>query len=212
MLNLVEGVHHFHNVGFKHHEELFSRLAHGQNPEACFITCADSRIDPNLITNAKPGQLFIVRNVGNVVPCHGTANNGELAAVEFAVEYLGIRDIIVCGHTGCGAMKGLLDPSAVSELPAVRNWLHHADATRAIVQEHYSQLRGEELLQIAAQENVLVQMEHLRTLPAMASRLHNKRVVIHGWMYKIETGEVFAYDGEERQFRPLVGVAETAAA
>ena len=197
---LVDGVHHFQNVGFAENRELFERLAKGQNPVACFITCSDSRIDPNLITSAKPGQLFIVRNVGNLVPCYGTVNNGELAAVEFAVTALGIKDIIVCGHTPCGAMKAVLQPRQARNSGCLQDWLRHADATAAIVRSHYSHLNGSALLTAAAEENVLVQLEHLRTSPAVAARLAQGTLGLHGWMYKIETGEVFAYDSNERQF------------
>lgn len=200
MQTLIEGVHYFQNVGFQQQKDLFERLAGGQSPEACFITCADSRIDPNLMTNAKPGQLFIVRNAGNVIPCYGTANNGELAAVEFAVAVLGVKDIIVCGHTHCGAMKGVLHPESVNALPSLKGWLSHCDATAEIVKDHYGHLSGEALYTAAAEENVLVQLEHLRTLPIVASRASRGLINLHGWMYKFETGEVFAYDSNLGQF------------
>ncbi len=200
MQALVEGVHHFQNIGFPQHRHLFERLAKGQKPVACFITCSDSRIDPNLITSAEPGQLFIVRNVGNIVPCYGTANNGELAAVEFAVSELGVRDIIVCGHTPCGAMKSMLKPESLRGVPQVQEWLRHADATAAIMRDHYAHLSGHALFTAAAEENVLVQLEHLRTSPPVAARLAQNQLDLHGWMYKIETGEIFTYDAASRQF------------
>jgi carbonic anhydrase len=200
MQALVEGVHYFHNVGFKQQEALFERLSHGQNPEACFITCSDSRIDPTLITNSQPGQLFIVRNAGNIVPCYGTANNGELAAIEFAVIGLGVKDIIICGHTQCGAMKGVLNPEAVKSMPSVADWLKHADSTAEIMKDHYSHLSGEDLYTATAEENVLVQLEHIRTLPVLASRVSRGLVNLHAWMYKFETGEIFAYEGDKKQF------------
>ncbi|NLF73265.1 MAG: carbonic anhydrase [Candidatus Anammoximicrobium sp.] len=203
MQQLVQGVHHFQKIGFREREELFARLQHGQEPEACLITCADSRIVPNLITNSEPGQLFIVRNVGNLVPCYGTSNNDELAAVEYAVVELGVEDVIVCGHTGCGAMQALinsLEASGPSRTPLVMNWLRHADATLEIVREHYGHLQGKALVNAAAEENVLVQLEHLRTLPVIASRISSGRVRLHGWMYKIDTGEVFYYESETGQF------------
>jgi len=172
------------------------------------ITCADSRIVPNLITNSEPGQLFIVRNVGNLVPCYGTSNNGELAAVEFAAVELGIQDFIVCGHSGCGAMKALLQPTVAgtaSRTPSVAEWLRHANATLQIIREHYAHLEGEALVKAAAEENVLVQLEHLRTLPVIASRISSGRVRLHGWMYKIETSEIYMYDANLGQFVPSVG-------
>jgi carbonic anhydrase len=201
--HLVRGVHYFCDIGFRQRQELFKRLKDGQHPEACFITCADSRIDPNLITNSEPGQLFIIRNVGNIVPCYGTANNGELAAVEYAVIALGVQDIIICGHTGCGAMKALLNPPPPTEivaLPNVRHWLSHANATLEIVREHYLHLNEEAQVKVAAEENVLVQLEHLRTLPCIAARVSSGKLRLHGWMYKIETGEVFMYDSDVGQF------------
>lgn len=212
MQSLVEGVHHFQTTGFQRQRELFERLAEGQRPEACFITCSDSRIVTSLITGAKPGQLFNVRNVGNLVPCYGTSNNGEMAAVEFAISALGVSHIIVCGHTKCGAMQGLLQPESLRDMPATASWLRHADATAAIMKENYGHLTGDQLLTACAEENVLVQLEHLHSLPAVASRLSRGKVHLHGWMYKIETGQVFAFDSETRQFVPFsaAGAAKSA--
>ncbi len=203
MQQLVQGVHHFQRIGFREREELFGRLKHGQKPEACLITCADSRIVPNLITNSEPGELFIVRNVGNLIPCYGTSNNGEMAAFEYAIVELGIQDLIVCGHTGCGAMQALVSTPltpTISRTPLVSHWLHHADATLEIIREHYKHLEGSALANAAAEENVLVQLEHLRTLPSVASRISSGRVRLHGWMYKIDSGEVFYYESEIGQF------------
>lgn len=203
MQQLVQGVHHFQKIGFREREALFAKLKDAQAPEACLITCADSRIVPNLITNSEPGQLFIVRNVGNIVPCYGTSNNGELAAVEYAVVELGIQDVIVCGHTACGAMQSLvrsLDAGSLARVPLVQHWLRHADATLEIIREHYGHLQGEAVVNAAAEENVLVQLEHLRTLPVIASRISSGRVRLHAWMYKIESGEVFYYESGNGQF------------
>ncbi len=204
---LIDGVHHFQKIGFAQHRQLFQRLAKGQKPVACFITCSDSRIDPNLITSAQPGQLFVVRNVGNMVPCYGTSNNGELAAVEFAVTALGVKDIVVCGHTQCGAMKSLLSTHGPQYSPVLQDWLRHADATTAIMRSHYGHFSGEALLTATAEENVLVQLEHLRTLPAVAARTKRGLLDLHGWMYKFETGEVFAYSSAARQFVKFGAVA-----
>lgn len=177
-------------------------MAKGQNPETLFITCSDSRIDPNLLTRSKPGELFLLRNAGNIVPPHGAAGGGEAATIEFAVAGLGVKDIIVCGHSHCGAMGGLLDPEQVEDLPAVAGWLSHAETTRRIVTENYGHLPDAEPLTAAIEENVLVRLEHPRTLPAVASRLVRGGLHLHGWVYKIETGEVFAYDPSAGQFVP----------
>jgi carbonic anhydrase len=182
---------------------LFEQLAKGQNPEILFITCSDSRIDPNLLTRSKPGDLFILRNAGNIVPPHGAANGCEAATIEFAVSGLGVKDIIICGRSHCGAMQGLLKPETVASLPTVASWLSHAETTRRIVRDNYVHLDGDRLLTATVEENVLVQLENLRTLPSVASRLVRGDLHLHGWVYKIETGDVFAYDRSTGQFVPL---------
>jgi carbonic anhydrase len=203
MQKLIEGIHQFQEKDFRPLQGLFEQLARGQNPETLFITCSDSRIDPNLLTRSKPGDLFILRNAGNIVPPHSAANGGEAATVEFAVAALGVKEIIICGHSHCGAMKGLLQPEQLASLPAVSAWLAHAEATRRIVKDNYSHLEGDRLLMAAIEENVLVQLENLRTLPPVAARLARGDLHLHGWVYKIETGEVFAYDRATSQFLPL---------
>lgn len=213
MQRLVEGVYHFQTVGFANHRPLFERLTHVQKPLACFITCSDSRINPNLITSTEPGDLFIIRNVGNIIPAHGSDGAGESAAIEFAVEGLEVPDIIVCGHTNCGAMKGLLGSSDdLRRMPAVQRWLHHADATGRIIEENYQHLVDNARLTAAAEVNVLVQVEHLQTLPVIAARLNRGRLNLHAWMYKIETGEIFAYDIQHKQFRLLTELRAAAPA
>jgi carbonic anhydrase len=203
MQKLIQGVHQFREQHFRPLEGLFAELAKGQHPEALFITCSDSRIDPNLLTRSQPGDLFILRNAGNIVPPHGPASGGEAATIEFAVSALDVRDIIICGHSGCGAMKALLQPETVSELPAMSSWLTHAETTRRIVLDNYRHLQGDRLLMAAIEENVLVQLENLRTLPAVASRLLKGDLHLHGWVYKIETGDVFAYGLASGQFVPI---------
>ena len=210
MQKLVRGIHKFQSNVFSSQRDLFERLARGQSPETLFITCSDSRISPSLLTQTQPGDLFIARNAGNIVPPHGAGPaSGEGATIEYAVAALGVRDLIVCGHTGCGAMAALLDRSKVADLPAVDSWLAHAEATRRIVGENYGHLEGEALQTACAEENVLVQLENLRTHPAVAARLAAGKVKLHGWMYKIVTGEVFAYDNERAEFAPLAEVARS---
>jgi carbonic anhydrase len=203
MQKLVQGIHHFQATIFSSQRELFERLAQGQHPDALFITCSDSRINPNLITQTDPGELFILRNAGNIIPPHGAANGGEGATVEFAVAGLGIRDIIICGHSLCGAMKAILDPEAVRDMPAMSAWLGHAEATRRIMKEKYPHLKDNALLTATVEENVLVQLENLRTHPAVAAGLAKGQLKLHGWVYKIETGQVFAYDPQRGQYVPV---------
>ncbi|HNB15679.1 MAG TPA: carbonic anhydrase [Candidatus Obscuribacter sp.] len=208
MKKLITGLHHFQSHVFQSQKELFERLAQGQTPDALFITCSDSRINPNLITNTQPGDLFILRNAGNIIPPYGAANGGEGGTIEFAVSALGVKDIIICGHSACGAMKGLLNPEQLDELPVVKAWLSHADATRRIVKENYEldKLEDDEVLSIAIQENVLVQIENLKTHPSVAAGLARGQLNLHGWAYKIQTGEVFTFNPKEGQFLPLTEV------
>lgn len=203
MQKLIEGIHHFQSNLFTSQRALFERLADGQYPDALFITCSDSRINPNLITQTQPGDLFILRNAGNIIPPYGAANGGEGATIEFAVAGLGVEDIIVCGHSHCGAVKGLLQPETLKDMPAVAEWLAHAEATRRIVREAYGDREGAALMTTAIEENVLVQLENLRTHPSVAAGLARGKVKLHAWVYKIETGQVFAYDPERGQFVPV---------
>ncbi|MCE9530921.1 MAG: carbonic anhydrase [Planctomycetes bacterium] len=203
MQKLVEGIHRFQSDYFPANSELFHRLAGGQNPQALFISCSDSRVIPDLITQANPGDLFVLRNAGNLIPPHGAANQGgEAATIEYAINALNIRDIIVCGHTGCGAMKALLQPESLNKLPRVKQWLDHAEATREIILSQYEklQLSPEALWKATVEENVLVQLESLRTHPCVAAGLAGGNLKLHGWVYKIETGEVFTYRPERGQF------------
>lgn len=203
MQKLIDGLHRFQKDVFRSRRDFFERLAKGQSPETLFITCSDSRINPNLITQTGPGDLFIIRNAGNIVPPYGAVYGGEEATIEYAVAALGVRDVIICGHSHCGAMKALLEPKESADLPAVTRWLRHAEATRRIIKENYGHLDGERLLTACVEENVLVQLESLRTHPAVAAALAAKKLHLHGWVYKIETGEVFSYDPEVSQFMPI---------
>jgi carbonic anhydrase len=203
MRRLVQGIHEFQQNVFRPEREFFERLEKGQSPETLFITCSDSRINPNLLTSTAPGELFILRNAGNIVPPYAVVRGGEAATVEYAVSVLNVQDIIVCGHAECGAVSALLDPNGVESLPAVKDWLVYAEATRRIVQTSYGELSPEEKINVAVQENTLVQIEHLRTHPAVAARLARGDLGLHAWVYKVATGEVFAYDTAAGQFLPV---------
>lgn len=203
MKKLVSGVEQFRTGIVGERRESFHRLGKGQSPQAVFITCSDSRINPNLVTQTDPGELFIVRNAGNIVPAWGAPSIGEIATIEFAVAGLGIEDIIVCGHSHCGAMKGLLAGGVSATMPTLGAWLELAAPTRRIVQENYGHRDPEEQLSVAIQENVLCQIANLRTHPHIAARLLTGKVRLHAWVYKITTGEVFSFDPSEGQFRPL---------
>lgn len=199
---IIDGLNDFQEHYFKDHQQMFEKLSEGQTPEILFITCSDSRIDPNLLTQTEPGELFIIRNLGNIIPTHGILNCGEGAAIEYAVQTLNIKEIIVCGHSHCGSMKGLLKLNSLAdELPLVYDWLkHNAEPTRRIIRDNYQGYEGEELLQIAIQTNVLTQIENLETYPAIRSKMHSGKLQIHAWFYEIETGKIFAYDASQFQF------------
>ena len=209
MQKLVQGLHQFQSQVFSSHKELFERLEKGQTPETLFITCSDSRIDPNLITQTGPGELFIVRNVGNLIARYDEHVGSTAAAIEFAVAALQVKNIIVCGHSNCGAMKAILEPDSIEGLPAMKAWMGHAAQTGRLVRENYGHLEGEAQLTATVEENVLVQLENLRTHPSVATAMERDGLKVHGWVYKIQTGEVFAYDAAQAQFMPLAdaGVA-----
>lgn len=206
MQKLVQGIHQFQTQVFRSHQALFEELTvHGQKPETLFITCSDSRINPNLITQTGPGELFILRNVGNLIPPYEDMG-GMAAGIEFAVEALQVRDIIICGHSNCGAMQALLDPAKLEGMPATRSWMSHARETEQIMWKSYGHLSGQPLLTATVEENVLVQLEHLRTHPSVAKAVASGQLHLHGWVYKIETGDVFAFDPAREQYHSVTGV------
>lgn len=202
---LIQGVNVFHNNYFSDHRELFERLSTGQSPEVLFITCSDSRIDPCLITQAQPGELFVMRNVGNIIPAYGSTDSAEAAGIEYAIQGLGIKEIIVCGHSHCGAMKGLLQIGNLAEqMPLVYDWLkRHGEATRRVVLDNYKGLEPEKLWKVAIEQNVLTQIEHLETYPVIRSKLHGGQLSLHAWIYEIESGIIYAYNAASRQFTLL---------
>lgn len=205
MQKIIAGVRQFQTSVVGERKAMFESLARKQQkPMALFVTCSDSRIDPNLITDTEPGDLFLIRNAGNVVPPYGAANGGEGATVEYAVSVLKMPNIIVCGHYGCGAMHYLMRMDGKSdELPAVRAWCSHAEATRRIVKGKYADLPQERQDALAIEQNVLVQLDSLRTHPSVAVALARGELNLYGWVYRIETGEVFAYDPVDGRFEPL---------
>lgn len=201
MEKLIRGIHKFQSDVFAPNELFFRGLADSQAPQALFITCSDSRLVPDLICQTQPGELFVLRNAGNIVPpAMPGAPSGEAATIEYAIRGLGIKHIVLCGHTRCGAMKAVAEPQCTAAMPRVRQWLEHAQASAEIVCSCYSHLTGEAQWKVLVQENVLVQLEHLRTHPAVATALARGELKMHGWVYKMETGEVFAYRPDSGQF------------
>lgn len=208
MQHLIEGVHKFRHDEFGNYRSLFQRLSReGQNPHTLFITCADSRVLAELITQSKPGDLFVVKNIGNIVPpsaVTGTTNS-TAAAIEFAVETLKVSDIVVCGHSQCGAMSALLGEMKLSDrMPHLRDRLTLASPVREIVQSQYTHITDpEHRKNVAAEENVLFALENLHSYYCVQDRLMDGSLRLHGWFFKIATAELFAYNPEARQFQPL---------
>jgi carbonic anhydrase len=212
MDRIIAGVQRFRRHEYAKNRALYQELAgRQQNPLALFITCSDSRVLPHRITQTQPGDLFEIRNAGNIVPPHGVAAGGEQATIEYSVDVLGIKNIIVCGHSTCGAMKAMLQQTPLEELPSARAWFAHAEATRRIVKQKYPGLSLEELWPIASQENVLVQMNQLSTHPCVAARLSYGDVRIFGWYYDIGEGLVLQYDQLQGRFIELTAEARAAA-
>lgn len=200
MERLLQGVAKFQRDVFPHQKELFEQLANNQEPHTLFITCADSRIVPQLITQSEPGELFICRNAGNMIPSYGEVHGGVSATIEYAVSVLNVRQIIVCGHSDCGAMKGILHPEKLTDMPTVKSWLQHGELARRIVKENYPNVAEEDILPVLTAENVVAQLQHLQTHPSVAARLARGQIGIHGWVYHIHTGRVDVYDSGLRRF------------
>jgi carbonic anhydrase len=209
MQKLIDGLHKFRKEQFGRYESLFHRLSReGQHPHTLFITCSDSRVLAELVTDSKPGDLFVVKNVGNIVPPHTVsgATNSTAAAIEFAVDVLGVSDIVVCGHTQCGAMRALVtNDQDLSGMPHLESWLGLVEPVVDTLRQTYAHLTGDhdQLLTAAAEENVLFAIENLQAYPCVARKLSEKTLAIHGWCFKISTAETFAFDPASGQFQPI---------
>jgi carbonic anhydrase len=213
MQSILAGVHQFRSVEYPKQRELFEQLARKkQSPKALFITCADSRVHPNLITMTEPGDLFLLRNAGNIIPPYGQLGGGEAATIEYSIEVLGIQHIIICGHSQCGAMQALLTNRALDELPAARAFFAHAEATRRIVHHKYRDrnLESHELLAAATEENVLVQLNNLSTHPSVAARLSSGELWVYGWYYDIGSGVIRQFDQSQGRFVELASEPQAA--
>src|ERR1700683_5355673 len=174
---ILRGLKRFQKKVYPKHREFFERLAKGQRPEVLFITCADSRIDPCLLTQTKPGELFICRVIGNIVPPYPDAIGGVSATIEYAVGVLRVPEVIVCGHTDCGVMRGALNPEALSAFPNVTAWLRYAQV------EHRDPEPSAEFILALTERNVTAQLKNLRSHPTVAARLEQSDLALHGWVY-----------------------------
>jgi carbonic anhydrase len=209
MQRLIEGVHKFRTEEFGNYRKLFRKLSRQeQHPHTLFITCSDSRVLAELITQSKPGDLFVVKNIGNIVPPSNVRGdtNSTAAAIEFAVANLKVSDIVICGHSQCGAIRALLSKSPVSDsTPNLRNWLSLANPVVETLKKDYVHLHdAEERETAAAEENVLFGLDNLHSYTCVQDRLMDGSLRLHGWFFKIATAEMYAFDPDTRQFSPLV--------
>ena len=204
MNELIGRVFSFQEHVFSSNSDLYTKLARdGQSPKALMISCADSRVVPEHIMQAQPGDLFVCRNAGNIVPPFSQANGGVSSTVEYAVMVLGVRDIIVCGHSDCGAMKALCNPGSLDGMPNVAAWLRHSHAAQKVVEDAYPDTHEDDRPRIISMENVVAQIAHLRTHPSVASAIARGELALHGWFFDIHAGEILGLDGETGRFLPL---------
>jgi carbonic anhydrase len=203
MRKLLEGVQRFQSGVYPRYKSLFGELASAQHPQALFITCADSRLMPEMLTQCSPGDLFVCRNAGNIVPPYDDRAGGVTATIEYAVSVLKVPNIIICGHSDCGAMKGVLHPESVQGMPTVSRWLHHAESARRMVMENHNCPDEKTRLQRLTEENVIAQLEHLKTHPPVIVALARGDIKLYGWTYQISTGDISSYDARIGQFVPI---------
>src|SRR3984893_4338988 len=202
MQEIIDGFLKFQRDAFPQRSELFRQLATSQHPRSLFISCSDSRLVPELVTQREPGDLFVIRNAGNIVPAYGPEPGGVSATVEYAVAVLGVQDVVICGHSDCGAMTAIAKGKDLGHLPAVCDWLHHADAAKAINARQHFQTEHEKL-DALIRDNVVAQLTNLRTHPSIALALSQGKLRLHGWVYDIETGQIDALEGATGRFVSL---------
>jgi carbonic anhydrase len=198
--SILRGLKRFRKKVFPKHRELFHKLELQQRPAALFITCADSRIDPCLLTQTKPGELFLCRVIGNIVPRYPESIGGVSATIEYAVGVLGVPDVIVCGHTDCGVMKGVLNPDALKPLANVSAWLAHAQPALEALAGSQGSLSDPEFLLALTERNVVEQLKNLHTHPSVAARLEQGNLKLHAWVYHIGKGIVTTYSSRRGKF------------
>ncbi len=207
MKKLIRGLLDFQRHTLRPYRATFARLANGQTPDCLFITCSDSRVVPNLLVSTDPGDLFTVRNVGNMVPpsqaCgNSTGDLSEAAAIEYALEHLPVTDVVVCGHSGCGAMKALLS-GGTEKAPNLTAWLKNGES--AVKAFHTGRNVGVDIPEAdrLSQLNVLSQLEHIQTYPVVQARLRAGTLRLHGWWFDIGHAQVHAYQPSVGRFLPI---------
>jgi carbonic anhydrase len=201
---LLLGIKKFRNEVYPKQQKAYEQLVReGQKPHTLFITCADSRIDPEALTQSGPGEIFVSRNIGNIVPAYGEMMGATSAVIEYAVVALNVSHVVICGHSDCGAMKGLLHPDKVEGVPTVKRWLRNGDAALSVVKAGKPPADEHALVDQLIEQNVLLQLNHLRTHPSVAGRLAQRTLGVSGWVYDIAHGIVRIYDEKQQKFLPF---------
>ncbi len=208
MHDLLAGLLEFQEKGRPLYLERFRDLSKAQAPTTLFIACADSRVIPSLLTSAEPGDLFTIRNVGNLIPPareDGTSSGdlSEASAIEYAVSVLDVRNIVVCGHSNCGAMRLMMSGSLIDDAPNLRPWLEHARPALGMAKLLAGAATGRSTYDELSQINVLLQLQHLFSYPAVNKRLAAGTLSVTGWWFDISTGEMHIYDPAKKRFELL---------
>lgn len=202
MKDIIDGFLKFQREAFPERVKLFKQLANQQSPRALFISCSDSRLVPELVTQREPGDLFVIRNAGNIVPSYGPEPGGVSASVEYAVAALQVSDIVICGHSDCGAMSAIATCKCLDHMPAVGSWLRYADSARVV---NEARQHKDEPAKVASmvRENVIAQLANIQTHPSVRLALEEGRIALHGWIYDIASGLIEAFDGSRGAFVSL---------
>jgi len=208
LAKIVHGVAKFQREVYPGQRQLFEQVKYGQQPIAMFFTCADSRVDPAMLMQSRPGEIFIERTPGNIAPKYSDHVGGVTASVEYAVLALHVPLIIVCGHSDCGVVKALLEPERAAEMPALQSWMRHALASRERLLREHRDISTEEKLRLLTEYNVLTQLENLQTHPAVAAALSRGELALQGWVYDIAAGSISAADADSGRFELLDGAPE----
>lgn len=203
---ILNGIRLFRDRFEMDRERLVSLATEGQRPQVLFIACSDSRVAPELITSAELGDLFVVRTVGNVVPPFGTGEAGLGTAIEYAILHLHVQHVVLCGHTGCGCLQALESPRDWSREPHIARWIEHARPAKTKAEARG--MPAEELPLAVVRENVLLQLENVRSYDPVRDGERSGTVTLHGWVYHLETGEIEAYDAGSGDWRPLSADAD----
>jgi carbonic anhydrase len=199
---LKDGIRRFRTEVYPERKEAYARAeAEPQQPHTLIVACADSRIEVERFTQSNAGELFVTRNIGNLVPTYGEMLGGVSAVLEYAVLALKVQHVVICGHTDCGAMKALMNPEKLERMPTVRRWLRNAEAAMSVAREVGSK---DDFLMNLTRQNVLMQMTHARTHPSVAGALARGELMISGWVYEIGSGNVLIYDESKNTFEPVV--------